>query len=115
MAMRRAVRLAAARAIADARCAAPATVAPRSAPPAPLLALRRAAMALAARRAGAAPWRGAAIHVSACARVRAPDDLPSAPPGATPAEEAVRKEFAHMTGSDARPVRKHLRRVAPAL
>jgi hypothetical protein len=47
--------------------------------------------------------------------VRAPDDLPSAPPGATTAEEAVRKEFAHMTGSDARPMRKQLRRVAPAL
>lgn len=111
MATRRLARLAASRAAARAGAlASPAAVA---APPvllAParsrLAAPRGVASALAMRAAVArvaAPWRS--LHVCASAAVRAPDDLPSAPPGAVPAEEAVRKEFAHMTGSDTRAVR----------
>jgi hypothetical protein len=114
MATRRLARVAASRAAA--RAAAPSLPAAVASPPAllaparsRLAAPRGAAPSLAMRAAVsrvAAPWRS--LHVSAASSMRAPDDLPSAPPGAVPAEEAVRKEFAHMTGSDTRAVRPSL-------
>ncbi len=63
---------------------------------------RARAPALAPRGArGCAPL--AALHTCAFAGFappRAADDLPSAPPNAVSAEDVIRDEFAHMTGSD---------------